>query len=410
MLPLPDIRRIASSAAASVCVATILLMSGCKAEEPPPPAPPPPEVQVAPPQMRDVTDYLEYTGNTEALAQVDLRARVPGYLEKINFTEGKPVKKGDLLFVIEKAPFEAAVARAEADVVARKASLAGAEADAILAAELADQRAGPEIDRVVKAARRDSAKAAVAESEAILQNARLNLGYCEVFAPVDGVISRTYVDAGNLVGQGESTRLATIVASKPIYVTVAVSESDMLRARRAQVAYEAANGPVKRELTEFKAFLALADDGNFNIEGTLDYVDPAVDRQTGTIGVRMVFANENEFLIPGMFVRARIPLDTRSRMVIPQTAISQDQAGFFVLAVGPDGTVVRKRIAVGGTDGADRVVLEGLSAGDSVIVQGAQRARVGGKVSARQAAATASPPATAQPSLKHGATRENQSK
>jgi RND family efflux transporter MFP subunit len=397
MLLLINISRSRRCSAALLTMAMLVTLSACKEEAPPAVTPPPPEVQVAPPRMRDVTDYLEYTGNTEALAQVDLRARVPGYLQQINFTEGKPVKKGDLLFVIEKAPFEAAVARAEADVVAKKASLAGAEADAVLAAELADQRAGPEIDRVVKAARRDSAKAAVAEAEAILQNAKLNLGYCEVFSPVDGVISKTFVDAGNLVGQGESTKLATIVASTPIYVTVAVSEADMLRARRAQVAYEATTGATKRELTEFKAFVALADSSEFNIEGNLDYVDPAVDRQTGTIGVRMIFKNEDGFLIPGMFVRARIPLDTASRMVIPQTAISQDQAGFFVLAVGPDSTVTRKRIQVGPTDGEDRVVLDGLQTNDSVIVRGLQRARVGGKVSAKQSAPTGDSDAAAAP-------------
>jgi len=385
----------------SACLLALPLLGGCEEQKPAPPPPPPPEVQVAPPRMRDVTDYLEYTGNTEALAQVDLRARVPGYLQQINFTEGKPVKKGDLLFVIEKAPFEAAVARAEADVIARKASLAGAEADARLAAELADQRAGPEIDRIVKAARRDSAKAAVAESEAILQNARLSLGYCEVYAPVDGVISKTFVDAGNLVGQGESTKLATIVASQPIYVTVAVSEADMLRARRAQVEYEASRGVKRRELAEFKAFVALADEAKFDIEGTLDYVDPAVDRQTGTIGVRMVFKNEDGFLIPGMFVRTRIPLDTTSRLVVPQVAISQDQAGSFVLTVGPDGTVARKTIQVGATDGEDRVVLSGLATSDVVIVQGIQRARVGGKVTAKQMASAAqAAPAVEKPSLR----------
>jgi len=410
---LTDIRRHASLAAAWLSVASALVMIGCETEKPAAAPPPPPEVQVTQPQMRDVTDYLEYTGSTEALAQVDLRARIPGYLQEVKFTEGRAVKKGELLFVIEKAPFEAAVARAEANVIAQKAALAGAEADAILAAELADQRAGPEIDRIIKAARRDSAKAAVAEAEATLTNARLNLGYCEVFSPLDGVISRTFVDAGNLVGQGESTKLATIVASKPIYVTIAVSEADMLRARRAQVAYEAANGPVKRELTEFKALVALADEGKFGIEGNLDYVDPAVDRQTGTIGVRMIFANENEFLIPGMFVRTRIPLDTQQRLVIPQVAVSQDQAGFFVLVVGADGTVARQRVGLGATDGSDRVVLEGLSTSQSVIVQGIQRARVGSKVTARQAASPTETSAATQPekpSLKQGAARENGSK
>lgn len=383
-MPLPvSNARTSRSATACMLLLAALSLGGCEKEEPPAAPPPAPEMQVAAPQRREVIDYLEYTGNTEALAQVDLRARVSGYLEKINFTEGRPVKRGDLLFVIEKAPYEAVVQRVEADIVAKKASLAGAEADAQLAAELADQRAGPEIDRIIKAARRDSAKAAVAEAEAALTNAKLNLSYCEVLAPVDGVITRTFVDAGNLVGQGEATRLATIVASKPIYVNIAVSEADMLRARRAQVAYESANGGVARDLAKFKAYIALADEKKYSIEGALDYVDPALDRTTATIGVRMVFPNEDGFLIPGMFVRTRIPLESSERLLIPQSALSQDQAGFFVLVVGPDGTVARKRVQVGSTDGEDRVILDGLTAGDTVIVQGVQRARVGTKVTAR---------------------------
>lgn len=392
-MPLPVSKSMSiRQATAGLLVLAVLALGACKEEEPAAPPPPPPEVQVSSPQRREVIDYLEYTGNTEALAQVDLRARVSGYLERINFVEGRPVKKGDLLFVIEKAPYEAVVQRVEADIEAKKASLAGAEADARLAAELADQRAGPEIDRIIKAARRDSARAAVAEAEASLTNAKLNLSYCEVYAPVDGVITRTYVDAGNLVGQGDATKLATIVASKPIYVNIAVSEADMLRARRAQVSYEAANGGVARDLAKFKAYIALADEKKFSIEGNLDYVDPAVDRTTATIGVRMVFPNEDGFLIPGMFVRTRIPLDSAERLLIPQSALSQDQAGFFALVVGPDGTVARKRVQVGATDGEDRVILDGLTDGDTVIVQGLQRARIGSKVTAKQWARPAAAP------------------
>jgi len=367
--------------AAMIC---LLALPACEDRTPPAPPPTPPDVRVARPITREVTDYLFYSGNTAANAVVTLRARVPGYLQEMNFIEGTEVKAGDVLFVIERDTYEANVARAQANLEARRAALAGAEADAELAAELAAQRAGPDIDRVISAARRDAAKAEVGVAESQLRLAEIDLGYAEVVAPMDGRIGERRVDIGNLVGTAGSTELATIVAIDPIYVTVNVSESDVLRIRRAQLGRLTQEGHSGRmaaeQLPELPVFMALADDTGFPFEGRVDFVDPQVDQRTGTINVRLRFDNPDAFILPGFFVRLRFPLVTNEQIVVPKTALSQDQAGFFLLAVDMSGTVSQRRVTVGAEDGDDRVVLSGVTTDDVIIVSGLQRARVGSKV------------------------------
>ncbi|MEC9373079.1 MAG: efflux RND transporter periplasmic adaptor subunit, partial [Planctomycetota bacterium] len=185
--------------------------------------PPPPEVVVANPVTRGVTTYLQYTGVIEASEIVDLRARVQGFLESIEFHPGQRVKAGDLLFVIDKRQYEAEVEQAEASVRSLEAALEGADNDAKLARELADQKAGPEIEALIKAAARDSIAAELARAQAAVVEARLNLDFCEVRAPIDGRVTRNLVDQGNLVGRSEPTLLASIVKASPCYVSVDVS-------------------------------------------------------------------------------------------------------------------------------------------------------------------------------------------
>lgn len=360
-------------------------LAGCD-EPPAPQPPPPPEVVVANPARRPVTQFLEYTGNVEAFASIELRARVRGYLEQVNFQPGSVVEKDQLLFVIEQRQYAAAVAGAKADLEAARATLAGAEAAARLADELAAQRAGPEIDRIVKAADRDAAIAAVSEAEAALEAAQINLDYCEVRAPVTGRISKNLVDVGNLVGGGEATLLATLVAATPAYVSVDASESDLLMVRRRNAQ---ANPPIEQGRAEDGAqrlvLLALADETDFNIRGHIDYVDPALNADTGTIRVRAIFPNEDGFLIPGMFVRMRFIMGDRDSIVVPEKALGQDQGGFFVFVVGPDNVVEQRRVVIGHIDGADRVVEEGLTEADRIIVNGLAKARAGLPVTPRDA-------------------------
>jgi RND family efflux transporter MFP subunit len=346
--------------------------------------PPPPKVTVAHPVQKEVTHYLEYTGTIEAHQVVDLRARVPGFLDKVLFKPGAKVKKDDLLFVIDKRTYEAAVKHAEAQLESDRAALQGAEADAKIAEELASQRAGSEIDRIIKLARRDSAKAAIAAAQAEVDRTRLDLEFCEVRAPLEGRITKNFVDAGNLVGQGLPTLLATLVESRPMYVSVDISESDLLTLRRARMQKDPSLEPGQIAPGEWRPVdLAIADRGEFSFHGHVDYVDPLLNAQTSTIRVRCRFENEDEFLLPGLFVRLRFPTATGTAVLAPDTALLSDQAGRYALVVDEHDEVQVHRVSVGELDGSLRVVSSGLTTGDRLVVNGLLRARPGAKVQAQ---------------------------
>lgn len=376
------------SPAAWVCVATLLSsgVAGCKRGEdknkfaPPPP----PNVVVAHPVERDVTTYLTYTGVVEASERVELRARVQGFLEPYTFQPGQRVKAGDLLFVIDKREYEAEVSRARAELEAQRAALIGAENDARLARDLADQRAGPEIDAIIKAARRDVAKAEVARAEAALAEAELNLGYCEIRAPIDGRITKAQVDAGNLVGRGEPTMLATIVQTTPAYVSIDVSEADVLEVRRGQGAAdrEAGREPGQVSPGQWRpSELALADESDFPVSGRVDYVAPALDSQTGTLRVRTRYENEDERLLAGLFARVRFAMSSEKRVLAPDSALLSDQQGRYAMVLNAKDEVEMRRVRIGALDGSMRVVEEGLTPQDRVVVLGVLKARPGSKVS-----------------------------
>lgn len=378
-------RSSAPGAGALALAAVLTLAGGCKEGDsantyaPPPP----PEVIVANPVEREVVAYLTYTGVIEASETVDLRARVQGFLESINFQPGQRVKKGDVLFVIDKRQFRAEVERASAAVDAQAAALDGAENDARLARELADQHAGPEIDAIIKAARRDVAKAELSKARAQLTEARLNLEYCDVIAPIDGRISRNYVDVGNLVGRGEPTLLAQIVQATPAFVSLDVSEADVLAVRRAR---EEAGVVPKGEPGQISpgqwqpCELALSDESEFNSKGRVDYVDPQMNAQTGTLVVRTRYENTDEKLLPGLFSRVRFPMSSRRSMLAPEAALLSDQQGRYALIVNEKDEVEARRVTIGVLDGTMRVVEEGLEPDDRVIVLGVLKARPGSKV------------------------------
>lgn len=379
----PPSRSAAARIGASVLIGLLAISSGCdrKNDANVYVPPPPPEVVVANPGEREVTAYLHYTGTIEASESVDVRARVQGFLVRTNFEAGQRVKKGDLLFEIDKREYEAAVERAEAAVRAREAALEGAENDARLARELADQRAGPEIDAVIKAARRDMAKADLAQAKAVLLEARLNLEFCSVTAPIDGRITDPEVDDGNLVGRSEPTLLAKIVQAVPAYVYVDVNETDVLAVRGAGAREGTPDRAAPEQSQRGTCELGLSNEAEYRFQGRVDYLAPELDPQTGTLRVRARFENADERLLPGLFARLRFPTSTRKSLVVPEAALLTDQQGRFAMVVNEKNEVEARRIKVGVLDGSYRVVEEGLTPNDKVIVLGVLKARPGSKVS-----------------------------
>jgi RND family efflux transporter MFP subunit len=345
--------------------------------------PPPPEVIVAAPAERDVITYRLYTGTVEAFESVDLRARVQGFLEEIKFNPGQEVAVGDLLFVIDKRAYQAAVDKAAAEVQARVAAVEGTTNDAKLARELADQNAGPAIDAIIKAARRDASIADLAAAKAALADAQLNLDYCEVKAPIAGRITKNFVDVGNLVGRGEPTLLAQIVQATPAFVSIDASESDVLAVRREQA--RGAGGeklePGRIAPDQWRPCeLALADDVEFKIKGRVDYVDPQLNKDTGTLRVRTRFENADQTLVPGFFARVRFPMSSQKSLLVPEAALLTDQQGRYALVVNGKDEVEARRVRIGALDGTLRVVEEGVKRDDRVIVLGVLKARPGSKV------------------------------
>jgi RND family efflux transporter MFP subunit len=357
---------------------------GCKpkmnAYAPPPPA----EVTVAHPVRKAVTRYLEYTGTTEAFEAVELRARVAGFLDKVNFKPGAAVKKGDLLFVIDPRVYEAQAKQAGADVAAKEAAERLSEITLKHVSEAFKTAAVAQLELDRAQADVEQAKAQVDLAKAALATAQLNVEFTQVRAPIDGRISKNLVDVGNLVGAaGQATVLATLVSSQPLYVQVDASESDLLAVRRSRMTRQPGAEPGQIAPGEWRpADLATADSHEFNVHGAIDYVDPALNPQSGTIRVRCRFDNPDLLLLPGLFVRVRILLDEDEQIVAPDIALLTDQTGRYALVVNDKDMIEKKSVTVGALDGAMRVVLSGLTLQDRLVVNGLQRARPGVTVKA----------------------------
>ncbi|MGD9636858.1 MAG: efflux RND transporter periplasmic adaptor subunit [Pirellulales bacterium] len=344
-------------------------------------APPPPQVTVALPVERPVSDSIEFIGHTEATATVDLRARVNGYLEKINFEDGATVQKGDLLFVIQQEPYQIALEAAKAELERAQATLALAQSEYRRIEPLVSQQAVTQAELDAQAAQVKTSLAGVALAESAVRRAELDLGYTEIRAPITGHIGRHLVDVGNLV-QTETTPLAIIQSIDPIYAYFDLSELDLLRfmemLRKHELPDPATNPPT--------LYLALANEEGFPHEGRLDFRELGVDPGTGTTMRRGIFPNPDSMLIPGLTVRIHAAVGSPvPKLLVEERAISTDQRGDFVLVVNDKNVVEYRPVKLGIADGPLRVVEEGIGPTDRVIVNGIQRARPGVTVNPQQA-------------------------
>jgi membrane fusion protein, multidrug efflux system len=371
--------------------ALALLLGGCGEDNTYVP-PPPPTVTVTHPTQRTVTDFIELTGNTQSSNSVDLVARVEGYLQSVNFTDGSFVKKGDLLFVIEPKPYEANVELAQATVAQQQATLTQATSEYERQQRLIQQKATSQSQVENWEAQRDAAQAAVKEANANLELAQINLGYTRIVAPFDGRIGAHLVDPGNLVGAGAPTELATIEQLAPIYVYFNVDEQDVLRIRASL----RAAGKTLADVEPVKLGIGLQNEAGYPDEATLDFVASDVDQSTGTLQARGTIPNHDHVFLPGMFVRVRVPIGTiENALLVPDRALGIDQRGHYLLVVSKDDVVEQRPVQIGALIDGMRVIEQGLSAEDRVVVDGIQRAIPGSKVTARMAVATPNGPASA---------------
>ncbi len=353
-----------------------LIATGCQKQSEPA-APPPPEVTVVTPTVRDVTVFQEFTGTTEARESVEVRARVQGYLERMAFEPSSFVRRGQLLFVIEPAPYQAQRDRAEAYLKAAEAGLRRAESDLDRLEEAVKTNAVSQQEVTRARAERDQASAALLEAQAALTNAEIEYGYTSVESPIDGLVSRNYVDVGNLVGAGESTLLATVRRIDPIFAYFDVSERFIAQALAEKGGHK---GPASDD--EIPITLMLKETG-YEVDGIVDAVDNTVDPATGTIQIRGRFPNPDAMVFPGFFVHVRIPGELlEDALLVEETALGTDLGGRYLMIVG-DGDVVEKRYVEPGPLEEDmmRVILDGLEPGERYVSEGLQRARPGLPVS-----------------------------
>lgn len=360
-----------------------LMISGCQNK----PAgastdatPPPPQVTVSRPVIQDVVHYAEFNGTTQAVESVTIRARVEGYLEKIHFSEGAMVLKGDLLFSIDQKPYLASLDEAKAQLAVAQAELRLARATKIRKENALRDRAVSEVEVIDARAQLGKAEAGILAAEAAVRTAQLNLSYTRVTAPTTGRIGRSMVDVGNLVGAGEWTELTTIVQYDPVYAYFTISERDWVR-------YQAGRGDnAAAEERKMPVHMGLAGRKDFPYTGRLDFVDNRMDASTGTIEVRAIFNNPDHRIVPGLFARIRIPVGaTSGALLVPESALGFDQQGRFLLVANAENVTEYRPVKAGEQVGDMRVIQSGLQADDRVIVNGLQKARPGGPVTPQEA-------------------------
>ncbi len=325
-------------------------------------------VQVATPIARKITLWDEYTGRFEAIEQVEVRARVSGFIEQIHFRDGQMVKKGDLLFTIDRRPYQLAAEAAQAEVARAKAQVQLAENEVERAEGLTRNQTITARDLDQRRANLSSARASQAAAEANLKSAELNLEWSQVRAPIDGRISDKRVDIGNLIagGQAGATLLTTIVKLDPIHFVFDASESDYIRYTRLAAAGQRPSG---RE-TANPVAVRLADETVWARTGKMDFIDNAINARSGTIRGRAIFDNKDMFLAPGTFGRMRLFGGEADALLVPDAVIVSDQTRKIVLVVGGDNKIQPRPVTLGPIVEGLRVVRDGLKPDDRVVISG----------------------------------------
>ena len=355
----------------------LVTLSGCKKQNAYQPPPPPP-VGVAHPLARDVTPYLYATGTTAAYNAVDLVARVQGFIQAIGYTDGQEAKAGTSLFTIEPAPFKMKLQQAQSQLASAQAQVLQADAEFRRQSSLARNNFASQSTLDQKRATLDSDNADVGNQQAGVALAAINLGYTNVTAPFDGVVTAHLVSVGDLVGVSGPTKLASIVQLAPIYVNFSLPEAEVQRIR----ATLSENKRTLADLGRVAVQIGLANETGYPHEGTLDYVAPLVDSGTGTLAVRAVLPNKAHALLPGYFVRIRIPRahQTAPGLLVPDAALGNAQSGPYLLVVNAQNIVEQRNVRTGDTDGELRVIEAGLKPDDRVVITGLTRAVPGEKV------------------------------
>jgi len=376
-------------------VTTALL---CSCEKPKPAALPPPIVEVSEVAPTDVPLSATLIGQLDSPQNVDVRARVEAFVEEMRFTEGIEVNKGDVLFVLDKKPFLEKLGAAKGALAEAEAALGKYQTDVARIRPLVEKKAVPQQDLDNSLAALDAGKANVLTAQSRVETAQLNLGYCEVLAPMTGLIGAKQVSIGDVVGKGEPTLLATMSTLDPIWFDCNGSEVNYIKVKQ----WSATMG---KDLFALPLTLILADGLEHPDPGNFIFIDRAVDVKTGTLRMRAKFPNPKKILRPGMFARVRVDLGTRKNCLeVPERALVELQGKTFLWVIGQDGTASQRSVKVGEANGSKLIILEGIKPGERVVVEGLQKVRQGSPVNAmtaaQMAAMQAGSTAAAQPAKK----------
>ena len=382
---------------ALLIVGIAMVSTSCKKK--PAAAPPPPIVQVMEVTATSMPCEAEFIGQLDSPQNVDVRARVEAFVEKVLFTEGTDVKEGDPLFALDKKPFLQKLAAAEGALAEAKASLNKCEKDVARLTPLAEKRAIPQQDLDNAIASVAVSRANVQSAEARVESAKLDLSYCDVTAPLSGRIGAKQVSVGMLVGKGEPTLLATISQLDPIWFYCNVGEVNYLKA-------EAETLRTGRQIMDLPLRLVLANGDIHPGMGRFVFIDRAVDSKTGTLRVRAEFPNPTKTLRPGMFTRIKVDIGLRpDSILVPEKAVTELQGKNFVWVIGADNKATQRPVKVGDQSGESLLILDGLKAGERIVVEGLQKVREGSSVRPMTAAEMAQA-AAAQVSAEEPAKKE----
>lgn len=358
--------------------AVAVALTACK--KPEQQTPPPPEVGVIEAKADTLPLQREMVGRLSPYRSADVRARVPGVLLKRVYQEGQDVKQGQVMFLIDPAPLQAALNASQAELASAQATAANARAAAARARSLAPQQFVSKSDLDAAEATERSSAAAVQQAQAALANAKINLGYAQVTSPIDGRAGKQQVTEGALVGQGDITLLATVDQLDPLYVNFSMSSDELTQLRQAQAKGSVALAGDGKSTVQVK----LSDGTAYEHPGTLDYSSAVVDPSTGAVTLRAVLPNPDKILLPGSFVSFQAVLGERKNaFLVPLQALQRDTIGGYVMVVGKDGKVLRRNVVTEGQQGSNWLVSSGLEAGDQVIVAGVQKVKEGAPATAK---------------------------